>query len=237
MVSIELVYDAGCPTVEDTRRNLKLALKNLELSEPWTEWERSSPFASWARKFGSPTILVNCAPVVGTTLTGDSSSGSSVRLGQTAVPSVTVIEAALARAVAREHAGARPEKAGRDWLANPFVLFLLPVACCLPLVLASLSSLSLGVLLSVDYALPLLVAGFLAVVLASLGFVARRTRRYGPLVTGVVSAGAIVLDRFALLYIPVTYGGVALLVGASAWGLATYWHKASTRCAHPSAVD
>jgi hypothetical protein len=236
MVSIELVYDAGCPTVEDARRNLELALKNLKLSEPWTEWERSSPFASWACKFGSPTILVNRAPVVGTTVAGDSSSGSPVQLGQTAVPAVTVIEAALARAVAREHVGARPEKAGRDCLANPFVLFLLPVACCLPLVLASLSSLSLGVLLSVDSAFPR-VAGFLAVVLASLGFVARRTRRYGPLVTGVVSAGAIVLDRFALLYTPVTYGGVAMLVGASAWGLTTYWHKASACCAHPSSTE
>jgi hypothetical protein len=109
------------------------------------------------------------------------------------------------------------------------------VACCLPLVLASLSALSLGALLAVDSSFPL-GAGLLAVVLASLGFVARRTRRYGPLVTGVVSAGAIVLERFVVLYTPVTYGGVALLVGASAWGLATYWHKASARCAHPSAA-
>lgn len=236
MVSIELVYDVGCPTVADARQNLQLALKNLGLAEPWTEWERSSPFASWARTFGSPTILVNRAPVVGTTLTGDSSSGSSVRLGQTAVPSVKVIEAALARAVAREHAGARCEKAGRDWLANPFVLFLLPVACCLPLALASLSSLSLGVFLSVDYSFPL-VGGLLAVVLAGLGFFALKTRSYGPLVAGVVSAGAIVLDRVALLYTPVTYGGFALLAGASAWGFTSYWHKASARCAHPSAVD
>ena len=37
MVSIELVSDAGCPTVEDARRNLKLALRNLGLPELWTE--------------------------------------------------------------------------------------------------------------------------------------------------------------------------------------------------------
>ncbi len=141
MVSIELVYDAGCPTVEDARRNLKLALRNLGLPELWTEWERSSPFASWARTFGSPTILVNRAPVVSTASASDSSSGYPVQQGQTAAPSVKVIEAALARALAGEHAWARSERAGSEWLTNPFVLFLLPVVCCLPLVVASLSSL------------------------------------------------------------------------------------------------
>jgi len=236
MVSIELVCDAGCPTVEDARRNLKRALRNLGLPELWTDWERSSPFASWAHKFGSPTILINRAPVVSTASADESSSGSLVQVEQNAVPSVKVIEAALAKALAGERAWARSERAGSEWPTNPFVLFLLPVVCCLPLVVALLSSLSLGGFLSVDYSFPR-VAGLLAVVLASLGFVALRTRSYGPLVAGVASAGAIVLDRVALLYTPVTYGGVAVLVGAAAWGLTSYWHKASARCSNPRAAD
>lgn len=235
MVSIELVYDAGCPKVEEARRNVKQALKNLELPATWTEWERSSPFASWARQFDSPTILVNSDPILDTASAGASNSGSLVQLGHTA-PSVQVIEAALARAMAREHAGAPSERAGGDRLTKPVVLVLLPLSCCLPLVLASLSSLSLGGVLSMDFSFPL-VAGFLGVALAILGLFARRTRRYGPLVAGVVAAGAIMLDRLALFYRPMTFGGVAVLVGASVWVLASYWHKASACSPNPSKAD
>src|SRR2546426_8768497 len=99
MVSIELVYDVGCPTVEDARRHLKLALRYLGLPELWTEWERSSPFASWAGTFGSPTILVNRALVVSTASAGDSSSGYPGLTGQTAPPSIKVVEGAPAKAL------------------------------------------------------------------------------------------------------------------------------------------
>lgn len=216
MVSVELVYDAGCPRVEDARRNVQLALKNLELPATWTEWERSSPFASWASQFGSPTILVNRDPVP-TTGSTNSSLSSPVQLEQTAVPSVKTIEVALARALARSRAGTHSESAKGKGI-SPVVIVLVPLSCCLPLVLASLSSLSLGGLLSLDSAFPL-VACFLAVVLIGLGLFGRRTRRYGPFVAALVAAVAIMLDTFALSYSPVTYGGVAVLLGASVWGL------------------
>lgn len=225
MVSIELVYDAGCPKVEEARRNLKLALENLALPATWTEWERASPFASWARQVDSPTILVNRHPVKDIGSRTDANFSSVVHQEQTAVPSVTTIEAALASMVTREHAGVHAGRARGERLTNPVVLILLPLSCCLPLVLAALSSVSLGSLLSVDLSFPV-VTGFLTVALTSLGLFARRTRRYGPLVTGVVAAGAIVLDRLALFYTPVTYWGVAVLMGASVWGLASSWHNA-----------
>ena len=219
MLSVELVYDAGCPRVEDARRNVQRALKNLELPATWTEWERSSPFASWAAQFGSPTILVNRDPVLGTGST-NSSLSSPVELEQTAVPSVKTIEVALAQALARSRAGAHSEGAKGEGI-SPIVIVLVPLSCCLPFVLASLSSLSplsLGGLLSLDAAFPL-VACFLAVVLIGLGLFGRRTRSYGPFAAALVAAAAIMLDTFALSYSPVTYGGVAVLLGASVWGL------------------
>ncbi len=216
MLSVELVYDARCPRVEDARRNVQRALKNLELPATWTEWERSSPFASWAAQFSSPTILVNRDPVPGTGV-ANSSLSSPVELEQTAVPSVKTIEVALARALARSRAGAHSGMAKGKGI-SPIVIVLVPLSCCLPLVLASLSSLSLGGLLSLDSAFSL-VACFLAVVLIGLGLFGRRTRRYGPFAAALVAAAAIMLDTFALSYSPVTYGGVAVLLGASVWGL------------------
>ncbi len=226
MVSIELVYDAGCPTVEEARRNLKLALDNLALPATWAEWERSSPFASWARQFDSPTILVNRNPVKGTGFIHDASCSSIVHQEQTAVPSVTTIEGALAQAVAREHAGGYAQRAAQERLTHPVALILLPLSCCLPLVLGALSSVGVGGMLSQD--LPLtLAASVLAVALTSLSLLARRTRVYGPLVVGVVATAAIMVDKFALFYTPVTYGGITVLTGALVWGLAASWYKTS----------
>ena len=132
------------------------------------------------------------------------------------MPSVQTIEVALARALARSRAGAHSESANGKGI-NPVVIVLVPLSCCLPLVLASLSSLSslsLGGLLSVDAAFPL-IACFLVVVLIGLGLFGRRTRRYGPFAAALVAAAAILLDTFALSYSRVTYGGVAGLLGAS----------------------
>ena len=98
----------------------------------------------------------------------NSSLSSLVQLEQEAVPSVKTIEVALARALARARAGAHSESANGKGV-SPVVIVLVPLSCCLPLVLASLSSLSRGGLLSLDSAVPL-VACFLVVVLIGLGY-------------------------------------------------------------------
>jgi mercuric ion transport protein len=74
----------------------------------------------------------------------------------------------------------------------------------------------LGFLLETVYLLPLTVF-FLALAVAALGFRARRRRGYGPLVVGVVAAGAMVLGKFSLEADVAVYGGVAALIGASLW--------------------
>src|SRR6266581_4564315 len=63
---VELIYDADCPNVGETRANLLQALAAVRLEAKWTEWERSSPASPvYAAGFGSPTLLVDGRDVAG----------------------------------------------------------------------------------------------------------------------------------------------------------------------------
>ena len=60
MTTIELIYDSDCPNVEDTRVQLRGVCAQAGLDPRWREWNRSSPDSpSYARHFGSPTVLVD----------------------------------------------------------------------------------------------------------------------------------------------------------------------------------
>lgn len=72
-MNIELIYDAECPNVAQTRSVLNEALSVSGVSVRWREWERSSADCpEYARSYGSPTILIDgvdvasTAPVSGT---------------------------------------------------------------------------------------------------------------------------------------------------------------------------
>ena len=65
-MKVELIYDADCPNVAETRANLLQAFAAAYLEAEWTEWERSSPsIPAYAARFGSPTVLVEGRDVAG----------------------------------------------------------------------------------------------------------------------------------------------------------------------------
>src|SRR5207249_1342007 len=65
-MKVELIYDADCPNVAETRANLLQAFAAVHLKAKWTGWERSSPSSpAYAAGFGSPTVLVEGCDVAG----------------------------------------------------------------------------------------------------------------------------------------------------------------------------
>jgi len=59
-MQIDLVYDPGCPNVERARDVLAAACREAEIPAVWTEWNsEDAECPTYARNFGSPTILVN----------------------------------------------------------------------------------------------------------------------------------------------------------------------------------
>jgi len=60
MPKVELIFDADCPSASRARQQLRLALASAGLASHWDEWDRSDPASpAYARRFGSPTILVD----------------------------------------------------------------------------------------------------------------------------------------------------------------------------------
>jgi len=63
---IEFIYERSCPNIEDARAQLRLALVQTGLPAHWQEWEHNDPKSpGYARRFGSPTVLVDGADVAG----------------------------------------------------------------------------------------------------------------------------------------------------------------------------
>ena len=101
MPTIELIYDAGCPNVPATRARLTQALQAAGLPVRWREWDRAAADApAYARRYGSPTVLVNGQDAAGV----PPSDAPSCRIyhdhtGSTrGVPAVELIGTALAQA-------------------------------------------------------------------------------------------------------------------------------------------
>jgi hypothetical protein len=102
MLTVELIYDANCPNVQDARAQLLRAFAATGLPPHWQELDRGAPESPpQVRAYGSPTILVNGQDVAGAS---PSAGADCCRLyvddgGQLkGVPSVEAITAALFRA-------------------------------------------------------------------------------------------------------------------------------------------
>lgn len=68
---IELIYEKTCPNIDKARAALLAALAQSGRSAHWLEWEQNDPDAPpVARRFGSPTILVNGRDVAGESPSG-----------------------------------------------------------------------------------------------------------------------------------------------------------------------
>ena len=217
---VELIYDADCPNVAETRANLLQALAAAHLAAEWTEWERSSPSSpAYVAHFGSPTVLVEGRDVAGES---PREHISCCRLYASAegryngAPSVELIKTSFAAAPS----AAKTSHWKRSLFAVPGIaVSVLPFGgcpACWPLYAGVLSSLGLSFLLSSVYLLPL-TGLFLLVSVFALVFRARARRGYGPFALGLVAATLVLGGKFSLGSNVLAYAGVGLLIGSSLW--------------------
>ena len=196
MPRIEFIYELSCPNVADARAQLRLALEHAGLPVRWQEWEHNDPNSpAYARRYGSPSILVDGEDVAGEPATDavQNSAGTaapSCRIYTNSqgrsrgVPDAALIRTALEK---RTENSKSSLPAGRIQLAGllPAVgAALLPkLTCpaCWPAYAALLSALGVGFIDYTPYLLPLTLA-FLAVTLAILAWRPRRGPKPGSAV-------------------------------------------------------
>lgn len=102
---VELVYDADCPNVAEARTALRQACAQAGVPVAWVEWNRKGAESpTYARGYGSPTILVNGKDIAGVA-PGEGADSCRIyadgSVGFRRVPPVQQIVAAL-RAYAHE---------------------------------------------------------------------------------------------------------------------------------------
>ena len=220
MPKIEFIYEQSCPNVADARAQLRLALEQTGLPAHWQEWEHNDLHSpDYARRYGSPSILVDGEDVAGE----PASDAPSCRIytntqgRNRGVPDAALIRTALEKRMQNPKSTL---PAGRIQLASllPAVgAALLPkLTCpaCWPAYAALLSALGVGFIDYTPYLLPLTLV-FLAVTLAILAW--RPRRGYAPLALGLFASAILLIGKFFFDSDIATYAGVALLVGASTW--------------------
>lgn len=240
MPRVELIYDTNCPNVEEARRQLRRAFEQLAQPAEWDEWNHSDPSSpDHARRYGSPTILVDGKDVIGVPPVNgaDCCRVYQWRKGKfQGTPSLEAITTAL------QDSGSPTDNANRALPPSLAVLPAVSVAmlpnltcpACWPAYAGLLSSLGLGFLTQTSYLLPITVV-FLVVAVGALGFRAANRHGYGPFLIGLVAAVGVVLGKFLFDSDVVMYGGIALLIGASMWNTRKKRHQTPS-CAACAAV-
>lgn len=105
MPTIDLVFDADCPNVENARAQLRRACGRAGVPPRWSEWRSDDPEAPvYTQGFGSPTVLLDGQDVMGAEPSPGERScriyppdGESPR----GVPPMAILVAALRTAAAR----------------------------------------------------------------------------------------------------------------------------------------
>lgn len=233
-MKIELIYDRECPNVEDTRRELRMALSMLGIDEHWREWVRGAPGSpGYALSFGSPTILIDGDDVAGTP---PSEGADCCRLyddeegGYGKAPRAATIARKLKEVMDRKKSLIHRSSAGKRWMRGGFAAMpgvgfaLLPgISCpaCWPAYAGLLSSLGVGFFNYTRYLFPFTL-GFMVLAVGSMFYGAGRRKGYKPAAMGLAACSAIILGRFVFDYAPILYGGTGLLVAASLWDV---WPK------------
>jgi mercuric ion transport protein len=220
---VELIYDRDFPNIIEARTTLLHAFASAGVGASWTEWDRNAAVSpAYARKFGSPTILVEGRDVAG----GDGTDGrDSCRIYPDEqqrfrkASSVGAIRIALAKS--NRNAGPRNILLALPGLGSLFA----PIgACpvCWPIYTSVLASAGLGFLTRTAYLLPIS-AALVALALMPVAYRAQRRGRYGPLAVGVGGAVAALIGKFVDAVPPLIYLGLVLLLSASIWD----WRSAS----------
>ncbi len=213
---IELIYEKTCPNIDPARAALLAALAQSGRPAHWQEWEQNDPDAPpIARRFGSPTVLVNGRDVAGEPPSGElprcriyADENGRVR----GAPTVASIVAALSPTP--NTTGHRQHIAPLLPAVGAALLPKLSCPACWPAYTALLSSLGVGFVDYTPWLMPA-TALFLAVTLATLAW--RPRRGFAPLLLGITASAVIVAGKFAFDSEPAVYAGIALLVAASLW--------------------
>lgn len=228
MLTVELIYDTDCPNVEEARRQLLRAFAEAGLGPQWQEWDRSAPESpSYARGYGSPTILVDGQDVADVPSSAEADccrvyADKSGRLR--GIPSAEAITSAFLRAKGMGSATGAAAMPRSSWRRDLAVLpgvgaALLPnLACpaCWPAYAGLLSALGLGFIDYTPYLLPLTVL-FMGLAVVSLGYRAKICRGYTPFFLGILASAIVIIGKFVLFSDLAVYGGIALLIGTSLW--------------------
>ena len=97
-MNIELIYFKGCPNVQAARNNIKAVIDALGVNCTVQEWNQNDDNApDYAKKYGSPTILVNGEDIAGGPSDCCAKGNCRIYSDMTGVPSAKLIKAALER--------------------------------------------------------------------------------------------------------------------------------------------
>lgn len=218
MTKVELIYDADCPNVAQARSLLIEAFAQTGVSARWHEWTRGAADSpEYARRYGSPTILVDGVDVAGNA--PDPGNGAcrvytdnwgalsrtppleaicvALQLGSTGTPARTRLQAGAASLPA----------------IGAALLPKLTCPLCFPAYAAVLSTLGLEFVDYTPYLLPL-TAVFLVVALAVLARQTRRAANRYPLLLGIAASAVVLIGKFHFESEWLTMGGIVLLVAA-----------------------
>ncbi len=219
---VELIYDSDCPNVPAARQLLCQAFSRARLQPDWREFDRNAiDSPTYAKRYGSPTILVNGRDVADGK---ENAGGSCCRLyesgsGPQKVPDIDRVVRALKATLSREG-----NASGFQWkklaAAIPgFIAVVIPVGhcpACWPAYAGILSAFGLGFLFNATYMIPIL-SVLLLVALLSLGWRAQSRHGYSPFWLGVCAAVVIIGGKFVLANDLLVCFGLALLMVACIW--------------------
>lgn len=214
---VELVYDAACPNVASARSLLVKAFTRTGVAARWREWERSSPDCPEdARRYGSPTILVDgrdvvdSAPVAGS---GACRVYPDERGRLTRIPPLDAVCRALLNAPPGKPRGRWQSLVASFPAVGVALLPKLTCPLCFPAYAAILGAVGVDFINYTPYLLPL-TAIFLVIAAAILARQSRRTGNYTALTLGITAAVVVMVGKFHAESDWLAYGGVVLLVVA-----------------------
>lgn len=219
MLRVEFIYDKDCPNIKATRSNLMKAFSEAKLNAKWKEWDRNSDESpEYAKKHGSPTILINGKDIMG--VEPESGANCCRVYNGSGVPSVDLITKKLSAPIEERQSNKAFGFLGTFSIGPGVGAALLAKASCplcYPAIAGFLSSIGLGFLFK-GANFYLLMSFFLMIALFGLGFKANTRRGYVPLYVGIVGAITALLFHY-LNNQYLSYLGIGFLVLASIWNL------------------
>lgn len=215
MVKVEFIYDSNCPNIEKTRANLLSAFSLLKVTPQWTEWDRNSDETpQYARRFGSPTILVNGRDL--TNIQPSNSNNCRIYNGSGTPPVDMIVDA-----ISLQHSSSKKAGILGAFSIGPGVgaALLAKASCpfCYPAIAGFLTSIGAGFLFKGTYFL-ILMSVFFAIALFGLFYKAKLRRGYYPFLAGLAGVVLALLAKHFESDVGF-YFGIGILLAASIWNL------------------